>query len=77
MCYTCSPLCDNCHPKFLVCPNCGHVCHLESKKCDACEWTFDETLGQEYTKKWEEGMRLGKRIRPHIAPMSRTNSPFR
>ena len=76
MCYTCSSLCDNCQPKFLLCPECGRACRLESETCSACGCAFSDELKLDFVEKWDAGERFGRLARPKIEPMSRTNSPF-
>ena len=35
-CYICSPVCDNCKPKFVVCLNCGMRTLLDLPVCPNC-----------------------------------------
>lgn len=58
MCYVCSPKCDNCYPKVVVCPGCGFPCQLGMDACPECH----ETLSQEDKDRAVDDWKHGKRF---------------
>lgn len=63
MCYSCSPGCDNCMPKFLECPHCGHVEMLARGECSKCGLPIDDAMRAAAEEEWRSGRRFaaGKR----------------
>ncbi len=56
MCYAgaCNPTCDNCTPKYLVCPQCGTKTFLTRKQCPECKYSItdeDRNLAREEWRK--------------------------
>lgn len=45
-CWVCNPMCDNCKPKFVECPECHDQCFLNEPTCRKCSHVFtDEEKG--------------------------------
>ena len=53
-CYICNPLCDNCKPKFIVCPKCGLRTLLDLPQCPMCHEPFTEELHQIAYEEWKK-----------------------
>ena len=53
MCFgSCRVTCDNCKPKFVYCPNCGHKCMLFHKKCKKCGAVLTEEAKETAREEW-------------------------
>ena len=76
MCYTCSSSCDNCRPKMVECPHCGHINMLSYDVCQHCSAPITDDAKARALALWDAGTRFGKSLRSDVKPMSRTNSPF-
>ena len=54
MCFgSCRVTCDNCKPKFVYCPVCGHKNMLIHKACKKCKTPLTEEMKQKARKDWE------------------------
>ena len=54
MCFgSCRVLCDNCKPKFVYCPNCGHKCMLFHTQCKKCKTPLTEEMKDAARAEWE------------------------
>ncbi len=55
MCFgSCRVTCDNCKPKFVVCPDCGHKNLLVFKACKECGSVLTEDMKDEARRVWAE-----------------------
>lgn len=61
MCYTCSPECDNCFAKFVVCPSCGHIEMLARNSCTQCGCPISQEAKEEARAAWASGTRFSQR----------------
>lgn len=54
MCYAgnCNPACDNCKPKYLVCPRCKDKALLSYRCCPACGLDFTEEMRERARDEW-------------------------
>lgn len=58
MCFgSCRVTCDNCKPKFVQCPACGHKNMLVFKACKKCGETLSEETKDNAVAQWEEKAR--------------------
>lgn len=54
MCYSCSPICENCQPKFVFCPVCGKRGYLAFDDCWSCGHAFSQEERESAVAAWEE-----------------------
>ncbi len=55
MCFgSCRVTCDNCKPKFVYCPDCGHKNMLVFKACKRCGKPLTEEMKDAAIRDWEE-----------------------
>ena len=54
MCYAgnCHPECDNCKPKYLVCPDCGSRTFIARPKCLMCGHAITEGEREAAREDW-------------------------
>ena len=53
MCFgSCRVTCDNCKPKFVYCPNCGHKCMLIHKVCKKCKTPLTDEMKEAAKADW-------------------------
>lgn len=53
-CWVCNPVCDNCKPKFVVCPECHDRCFLNEPTCRKCGHAFSEGEKDAARMAWKE-----------------------
>lgn len=58
MCYTCSPSCDNCMPKMLLCPECGERNLLAYGECCSCGTELSQAEKDRAVKAWHAGKKF-------------------
>lgn len=58
MCYVCSPKCDNCYPKVVVCPECGTPCQLGMDICIKCHRPISQDEKDKAIDEWNHGKRF-------------------
>lgn len=60
MCYTCNPTCDNCMPKMLECPTCGHIELLGREACTSCGEPITDDMRADAEAQWKAGRKYGQ-----------------
>lgn len=60
MCYTCNPSCDNCMPKMLECPECGHIELLGRDVCSSCGLPITDEMRADAKDQWKAGRKYGQ-----------------
>lgn len=49
----CKPTCENCKPKFLICPHCGKKTYLYLDTCTFCQAAISEEMKEAARKSWQ------------------------
>ena len=58
MCYVCSPKCDNCYPKVVLCSKCGTPCQLGMSECLKCHHPISQEEKDAAIDEWKHGKRF-------------------
>lgn len=53
-CWVCNPVCENCKPKFVECPECGDRCFLNEPRCRRCGHVFSAEEQEGARALWRE-----------------------
>lgn len=67
MCYTCSPACDNCMPKMLLCPACGERNLLSYDECHKCHAALAQEEKDKAIAEWHAGRKFSQPSPPPFA----------
>lgn len=54
MAYGCKTTCDNCRPKYVFCPKCGHKNFLIFSNCKECGLGLTEEMKNQAVADWQE-----------------------
>lgn len=58
MCYVCSPKCDNCFPKVVLCSKCQTACQLGMDECWKCHNPIAQAEKDAAVEEWKNGRRF-------------------
>ena len=54
MAYGCRTTCDNCRPKYVVCPSCGKKNFLSMNRCTKCHEELTQEMKDAAVLDWQE-----------------------
>ena len=53
MCMICTPACDMCRPKFVICPSCGKRANIMFPMCVFCKEPVTDAMKAQAQADWE------------------------
>lgn len=67
MAYGCKTTCDNCRPKYVNCPSCGHRNFLIFEKCSKCKTALPQEIKDQAIDEWNKNAET-REIRSCFSP---------